>query len=123
MRKLHVRSRTWGAPLSFCLRVWKRARVAFLAPSAPAFTCEGSRSLQSVPTRWYGSLSDYGRCVFGSGTDLSGRARFSHRMRGRIIARPALAGSLNAGLDPLLVHGVRALAGDRTYHSALIAMP
>ena len=73
--------------------------------------------------RWYGSLSDYGRCVFGSGTDLSGRARFSHRMRGRIIARPALAGSLNAGLDPLLVHGVRALAGDRTYHSSLIAMP
>ena len=28
-----------------------------------------NRTLQSVRTWWYGSLSDYGRCVFGSGTN------------------------------------------------------
>ena len=52
-----------GAPLSFCLRVWKRGGVS--CPFGGGF----NRSLQSVHAWWYGGLSDYGRCVFGSGTN------------------------------------------------------
>lgn len=63
-----------GAPLSFCLRVWKRSPPWQVCASCP-FGAGLNRSLQSLCTRWYGSLSDYGRCVFGSGL-----RRFSHRV-------------------------------------------
>src|SRR3546814_3285826 len=48
-----VRTRTMGAPLSFCLRVWKRpGRVARFVPLRRRFVpMAASRSLQSVVAR------------------------------------------------------------------------
>ncbi|KMU66961.1 hypothetical protein STRNTR1_0587 [Stenotrophomonas maltophilia] len=54
-----------GAPLSFCLRVWKRGKPRLRAPSAPDRT-----GLSRVVLRVVSGLSDYGRCAFGSGVPL-----------------------------------------------------
>jgi hypothetical protein len=74
-----------GAPLSFCLRVWKRVP----AGSGRCVSCPfGAGACQQRPTglsrvfctRWYGGLSDYGRCVFGSGPSCLRLVRFSHHV-------------------------------------------
>src|SRR5690606_6521632 len=57
------RGRRWGAPLSFCLRVQSAGEGCASCP----FGAGVNRSLQSVHTRRFGGLSDYGRCAFGSG--------------------------------------------------------
>jgi len=111
------RSKSPLAPLSFCLRVWKRASRrdgrgdrASCPFGAGACPSRAGRSLQSFCARWYGGLSDYGRCVFGSGPSRSRLARFSHHVLSRPIITARMGGlPTRSGTSPWTGDGAEAL--------------